>query len=231
VSIEADLTDEAVARFLRENPDYFQRYPGLLTLLELPHESGQAVSLVERQVALLRERNIDMRKRLTQLVGTASTNDTLFDKTRSLTLALLDVETLEGLDEVVEQSLKAGFRADDVACFVCSERPLPELAHVHRCASARELPMLNLTQSTGTSCGPLRADEYKRLFGASDGSESSAALVQLRRRDLLGILAIGSRDARRFSPDMGTLFVRYIGDVMARLLVRLLGEPEVHDRS
>ena len=231
MSIEADLTDEAVARFLRENPDYFQRYPGLLTLLELPHGSGQTVSLVERQVAVLRERNIDMRKRLTQLVGAANTNDTLFDKTRSLTLALLDVETLDGLDDVIEQSLKSGFRADDVACFVCSSKPLPELRNLHRCASTRDLPMLNLTQSTGTSCGPLRADEYKRLFRSSDGGESSAALVQLRHRELVGILAIGSRDARRFSPDMGTLFVRYIGDVLARLLVRLLSEPEVHDRS
>ena len=232
MSVQADLSDEAVARFLRENPDYFQRFPGLITLLVLPHESGQAVSLVERQVALLKERNVDMRKRLTQLVGAANTNDSLFDKTRSLTLALLDVETLQDLDGVIEQSLRSGFKADDVACFVCCERRLPELKHVHRCASTRELPMLNLTQSTGTSCGPLRGDEYRRLFRRSDGAESSAALVQLRHKDLVGILAIGSHDSRRFSPDMGTLFVRYIGDVLARLLVRLLAaESEVHDRS
>ena len=226
-----DLNDEAVARFLREHPDYFQRFPGVLTLLELPHQSGRAVSLVERQVALLRERNIDLRKRLTQLVGAANTNDTLFDKTRSLTLALLDVESFEGLDDVIEQQLRSGFKADDVACFVCCDRPFPERKHVHRCGSVRELPMMNLTQSTGTSCGPLRADEYRRLFRTSDVGECSAALVQLRHKELVGILAIGSRDPRRFSPDMGTLFVRYIGDVLARILVRLAAEPEGHDRS
>jgi hypothetical protein len=214
-------SDEAVARFLRENPDYFQRYPGLLTLLELPHESGHAVSLVERQVALLRERNIDMRKRLTQLVGTATTNDNLFDKTRSLTLALLDATDLADLDGVIERSLRAGFRADDVGCFVAHPRPLSGLSHIRGCQGPSELPMLNLTQSTGTSCGPLRAEEYRRLF-ASDATEGSAALVQLRHRDLVGILAVGSRDSRRFSPDMGTLFVRYIGDVLARVLARLL---------
>jgi len=198
----------------------------LLTVLELPHESGQAVSLVERQVAILRERNIDMRKRLTQLVGAASTNDTLFDKTRSLTLALLEVADFAELDAVIEESLRAGFKADDVACYVHSPQPIPALRHLHSCASVRELPMLNLTQSTGTSCGPRRGDEYRRLFHTSDSSESSAALVQLRHRDLVGVLAIGSRDPRRFSPDMGTIFVRYIGDVVARLLVRLLGSQE-----
>jgi len=218
--------DETVARFLRENPDYFQRYPGLLTLLELPHDTGQAVSLVERQVAILRERNIDMRKRLTQLVGAATTNDSLFDKTRTLTLSLLDVEDFAGLDAVIDQSLKAGFKADDVACYVAHAGPMPELRHVHRCENARELPMMNLTQSTGTSCGPLRADEYRRLFRVSDAVDASAALVQLRHHDLVGILAIGSRDPRRFSPDMGTLFVRYIGDVLARLIVRLLATNE-----
>lgn len=222
MSAGSDINDETVARFLRENPDYFQRFPGLLTLLVLPHASGQAVSLVERQVAVLRERNIDMRKRLTQLVGAANTNDSLFDKTRALTLALLDVEGLAGLDAVLDASLKAGFRADDLACYLALDAPLPALNHIHRCDAERDLPMINLTQSTGTSCGPLRADEYRRLFRVDEVSETSAALVQLRHRHIVGILAIGSHDPRRFSPDMGTLFVRYIGDVLARTLARLL---------
>jgi hypothetical protein len=222
VSASSDVNDETVARFLRENPDYFQRYPGLLTLLVLPHASGQAVSLVERQVAVLRERNIDMRKRLTQLVGAANTNDSLFDKTRALTLALLDVEDLAGLDAVLDASLKAGFRADDLACYLALDTRLPALRQIHRCASERELPMINLTQSTGTSCGPLRADEYRRLFRVDEAADASSALVQLRHRHIVGILAIGSRDSRRFSADMGTLFVRYIGDVLARTLARLL---------
>lgn len=226
MTTQTGIDDEAVARFLRENPDYFQRYPGILTLLELPHPSGQAVSLVERQVAVLRERNIDMRKRLTQLVGAASTNDSLFDKTRTLTLALLDVDDFAGLDAVIDESLKAGFRADDVACYLAVSTPIPRLRHVHGCDHSNELPMLNLTQSTGTSCGPLRAEEYRRLFRVADAVDASAALVQLRHRGLVGILAIGSRDPRRFSPDMGTLFVRYIGDVLARLIVRLLAANE-----
>ena len=82
--------------------------------------------------------------------------------------------------------------------------------------------MLHLTQSTGTACGPLRGPEYKRLFNVPDAAEASAAIVQLRHADLVGVLAIGSRDPRRFSTEMGTLFVRYIGDVLARVLVRLL---------
>ena len=82
-------------RYLRENPDFFGRHPMLLTDLSLPHDSGEAISLVERQVAILRERNIDMRRRLTHLVGAANTNDTLFEKTRRFTLNMLDCDDLD----------------------------------------------------------------------------------------------------------------------------------------
>lgn len=222
MTTETVISDDDVARFLRANPGYFQRFPGLLAMLDLPHESGKAVSLMERQVAILRERNIDMRKRFTQLVGAANTNDSLFDKTRTLTLALLDAEDFAQLDGVIDRSLKTSFKADAVACYIAHPRKPPAQHHIHYCATSEHLPMLHLTQSTGTACGPVRGPEYKRLFNVPDAPEASAAIVQLRHADLVGVFAIGSRDPRRFSADMGTLFVRYIADVLARVLVRLL---------
>jgi uncharacterized protein YigA (DUF484 family) len=72
------------------------------------------------------------------------------------------------------------------------------------------------------SCGLLRSDEFQKLFGETAAIDGSAALIQLRHGDLIGVLAIGSRDPLRFSPEMGTLFVRYIGDVLSRVLARLL---------
>src|SRR5262249_50100746 len=83
-------SEDAVMQYLRDNPDFFGRHPMLLTDLSLPHDTGQAISLVERQVAILRERNIDMRRRLNHLVGAANTNDTLYEKTRRFTLEMLD---------------------------------------------------------------------------------------------------------------------------------------------
>jgi uncharacterized protein YigA (DUF484 family) len=78
------------------------------------------------------------------------------------------------------------------------------------------------------SCGLLRGDEFQTLFGAS-AIDGSAALIQLRHGDLIGVLAIGSRDPVRFSPEMGTLFIRYIGDVLSRVLARLLHRDDGGD--
>jgi uncharacterized protein len=103
------LDDETVMRYLRDHTDFFQRHPELVSELELPHESGSAVSLVERQVALLRDRNIELRKRLGTLLQAAEENDALFTKTRALTLALLDAGSLDDLDAALTGAVSGRF--------------------------------------------------------------------------------------------------------------------------
>ncbi len=225
--------EDAVTQYLRDNPDFFGRHPMLLTDLNLPHDSGQAISLVERQVAILRERNIDMRRRLTHLVGAANVNDTLFEKTRRFTLQALDCSDLASIDRMLAATLIDDFAADLAQCFVTHPRAFESLPHLGYCRSAQELPLIHLTQTAGLSCGPLRADEFQTLFGDSPAGDSSAgdgsaALIQLKHGKLIGVLAIGSRDSARFSPEMGTLFVRYIGDVLARVLSKLLADNDRH---
>ncbi len=214
--------EDSVIRYLRENPDFFGRHPMLLTDLSLPHDSGQAISLVERQVAILRERNIDMRRRLNHLVGAATTNDTLFEKTRRFTLAVLDCENLNALDCVLGDTLIDDFAADYAHCYVSYPQPFASRAHLICSNSTAELPLTGLTEATGLSCGLLRAADFANLFGNSASGDGSAALIQLRQGELVGVLAIGSRDPMRFAPDMGTLFIRYIGDVLSRVIARLL---------
>ena len=214
--------EDTVMRYLRDNPDFFGRHPMLLTDLSLPHDSGQAISLVERQVAILRERNIDMRRRLTHLVGAANVNDTLFEKTRRFTLRVLDCENLDAIEAVLAETLIDDFAADHARCFVSHPNAFESRRLLTFCGSAQELPLIHLTQTTGLSCGLLRADEFQKLFGESAKVDGSAALILLRHGDLVGILAIGSRDPMRFTPEMGTLFIRYIGDVLSRVLARLL---------
>ncbi|WP_164247913.1 DUF484 family protein, partial [Stenotrophomonas maltophilia] len=81
--------------YLSQHPEFFVEHDELIPELRIPHQPGDAVSLVERQVRLLRERNIEMRHRLSQLMDVARENDRLFDKTRRLVHDLLDATSLE----------------------------------------------------------------------------------------------------------------------------------------
>src|SRR3990167_1227658 len=111
----AELTAEQVASYLHAHPEFFVDRDELLGEMRIPHQPGDAVSLVERQVRLLRERNIEMRHRLSQLMDVARDNDRLFDKTRRLVLDLLDASSLEEVVSCVEDSLRSEFQVPFVS--------------------------------------------------------------------------------------------------------------------
>lgn len=214
----APLPDaEAVAAYLRAHPEFFVDHDELLTELRLPHQPGAAVSLVERQVKLLRERNIEMRHRLSQLMDVARDNDRLFDKTRRLVLDLLDAGSLEEVVSAVEDSLRHEFQVPYVSLILFSDAALP----VGRCVSPAEVQQRigSLLAGGKTLCGALRPHELAFLFGEEDSaSVGSAAVVILDQQ--LGALAIGSPDPQHYKSSLGTLFLSYIAEVLTRVLPR-----------
>ncbi len=212
------LTDQAIIEHLRADPGFFQRHSGLLSELNLPHDSGKAISLVERQVAILRERNMQMRKRMNELLQAAKDNDELFAKTRTLTLELLNVQTWHELNEVLATYVLADFQADFVCCHLMN---LPVFLD-HLVSHEADPPYQRLVPNSVPACTPLRAEELARLFPAqSHQSDGSAVLAPLSWEHGEGCLIIGSRHTNRFTSDMDTLFVTYIGEVLSRVIQRL----------
>jgi uncharacterized protein YigA (DUF484 family) len=214
------LDNDIVAEYLSNNKNFFSQNPELLHFLELPHESGTATSLVERQVAILRERNIDTRKRLTALLEAAATNDRLFQKTRKLSLALMDASTPAELDDVLAENLIADFEADHAVVYLLGSH-IPEQPHILNLSTEDSAPIAGLFSHTGPSCGTYRSAEYAQLFNDhSFRAPGSAALVPMQCQDLNAALAIGSADPNRFSREMGTIFLEFIGEVLNRTLLR-----------
>src|SRR5210317_188769 len=104
-----ELSDDTVREFLKDNSDFLQRNPDMLDYLHISHASGSAVSLVEKQVSVLRERNMDMRHRLNTLTANARDNDKLYEQTRSLVLKLLEADSVAALCQTFMTSLGEGF--------------------------------------------------------------------------------------------------------------------------
>lgn len=211
------LDSETVAAYLRLHPEFFIDHDELIPELRIPHQRGDTVSLVERQVKLLRERNIEMRHRLSQLMDVARDNDRLFDKTRRLVLDLLDASSLEEVVSCVEDSLRREFQVPFVSLILFSEAPLP----VGRSVSSAEAHQAigGLLAGGKTICGVLREHELKFLFGSEDGAQvGSAAVVSVSHQGLHGVLAIGSADPQHYKSSLGTLFLGYIAEVLARVV-------------
>src|SRR3989344_4804408 len=207
---------EAVAAYLRAHPEFFVDHDELIPELRIPHQPGTAVSLVERQVKLLRERNIEMRHRLSQLMDVARDNDRLFDKPRPLVLDLLDASSLEEVVSCVEDSLRREFQVPFVSLILFSDTPIP----VGRSVSSAEAHQAigGLLAGGKTICGVLREHELNFLFGNEDGAQvGSAAVVSISHQGLHGVLAIGSADPQHYKSSLGTLFLGYIAEVLARV--------------
>ena len=217
-----DLDAADVVSYLRAHPDFFADNKFLLAELNLPHASGRAVSLVERQVDILRERNMVMRKRMNELLHTARHNDELFSKTRSLTLAFLECDSMQALNEVLATHVLVDFEADFVACHLSgAEAPnlIAQGALDHFRTQAEPPTFSQLINGDQATCISLRNEELNSVFPMADiEAEGSAVLIPFSGQGLSGILAIGSRDAGYFTQDMDTLFVRYIADVLNKVL-------------
>lgn len=215
-----DAEAAAVAEYLRKNTGFFVDHEELLTSLRLPHQRGDTVSLVERQVKVLRERNIEMRNRLSQLMDVARDNDRLFEKTRRLILDLLDTSSLEEAVIAVEDSLRQEFQVPFASLILFAETPTPVGRSVTLAEAQKAIGGL-LTEGK-TLCGTLRDHELDFLFGEDQRKQiGSTAVVALSYQGVLqGVLAIGSRDPQHYKSSLGTLFLNYIAEVLSRVLPR-----------
>lgn len=216
------LPSEAqVAAWLKANPDFFERHPDLLAELAIPHVTGAAVSLVERQVGVLRERNVELRERLHGLLEVARENDLLFGKMRGLILALLEAESVPALASALEDELKSRFASEFISLMLFDADGLTGAAQSVTLQAAQE-QVPGLVKGRQAIAGQLRAEELTFLFGHEGGQVKSCAVIPLHHGRALGLLAIGSASPEHFRTSMDTLFISFIGEVLARVLLPLL---------
>lgn len=215
-------SEASIADYLQRNPDFFERHASLLTKLKLPHNRGAAtVSLVERQVQALRDKNQALETRLRELIDVARGNDVLAAKIHRLACRLVRARNANTLLDSMETSLREDFGASEWLLLLAPARPSGlasiDSRHLRMMEpNAPELKMFEtLFESARPRCGQIRDSQRDFLFGAGTIEIGSAALVPLGREVGFGLLAIGSPDAQRFHPTMSTEFLARIGDLVS----------------
>lgn len=218
-----ELTAEAVADYLRSHPEFFIGHEDVLAELKLPHNSGRAISLVERQVHLFREQRDTLQHELAELVAVARQNDRLFEKSKRLLVKLLEAESLADIAAVLDESLRHDFGLDASGLVLFSEQSSPpqqgSLHFITRHQADEVLGSLLLGDKA--LCGRFRESQLRLLFPSAE-NVGSAAIIPLRYDGLLGALAVGSKDVDYFESGMGSLFLSYISDTLSRMLPPLL---------
>ena len=214
------LSPERVAAFLRDNPDFFEVHADLLLDLSLPHDGGAgAVSLVERQIKLLRRRNAEMRRTLEEYVANARASDELAGKLNLLVTRLLACrepgERLRGLPE----NLREIFSLDFVRILLFGAAPgdCAEVAGIE--ATPRENLMAEglsaVLKANAPRCGRYSSEQRQFLFGEQAGEVASVALAPLGDGGKLGLLALGSSDPDHYHRGKSTDFLGRVSEIVA----------------
>lgn len=221
------ISADSVAEYLRNHPEFFNEYQDLLEEIIVPHSSGDAISLVERQVSILREQNEQAKKRLHELIEIARQNEELARRMHQLALTLMDVAEPKDIFNTLYDNLRRNFRADYVAVRLFAEPAFVDSYAGEEFAGV-DIPQETLFKSIISKrlplSGRLKRQQQVFLFG-DDGDEiASAVMVPLHSAEWGGILAIGSKDANRFQEGMGVELLANLGEILSFILKPWIAE-------
>ena len=211
-----DELEQQVVDYLSAHPDFFVRHPGLLGEIDIPHESGAAISLIERQVESLRKQLKETRRQLAAVTEVARHNHSLQERMHRLTLELIDAATFDEVLNALEDELHDDFKADAMELRLFSSSNLDE--HLEESLNGQAATFQKFFEQNKPICGQLEQQQLHYIFGADGDRINSTALIPLKSEGVLGLLAIGSVDPERFSPHHGTEFLSRLGEIIGRTL-------------
>lgn len=218
-----DISVKQVRGYLRDNPSFFDENPDILETMIVPHNTEGAVSLIERQLAVLRSRNSEMKEQLDSLYSAAQENEMMFEKTNHLISGLLEANNLGALIESLYESLGSDYGVEAYSLTLFGDEVnLPKsMAQISSPDKAHKV-IASILSTSGAVCGQLGASEMNFLFGDHKNALGSAATVVLGQDSKLGVLALGNSDPHFYQNDMGTIFLDYLAEVLSRLLPQYL---------
>ncbi len=231
-SVSTTAVDEhALSQYLQQTPDFFERHPQLLTRLRLQHpRNGTTISLIERQVEVLRAKHVALEQQLADFVRVARANDALAEKIHRFATQLLHTTTSAAALALIEKSLREDFDTH-YGALMLQQPPggggLASLgegaAHFVRLVAAEDPNFRSfdsLFAGGKPRCGQVRDSQRDFLFGADAANIGSVALVPLAELPQPGLLALGSVEKERFHPGMSTEFLARMGSLIAAAISR-----------
>lgn len=214
-------TDLQLIGLLRENPDFLNRHPELLSVLEVRHQSGGAVSLIERQVDVLRQQKKTQEDRLLELMDVARDNERLAEIRHRLAIDLLSTHDIDDVITIVLDAFRDEMSADYavIKLFSSDEKKIEQSAGLFVNTDDDALKAFKtMLEHKNTVCGKSTDEQKDYLFDDKAATVKSVAIIPLVAGANLGLIGLGAENAERFNSSMGTEFLSQIGELISASL-------------
>lgn len=220
------LSEESVAHYLQQHPEFFTHHESLLATMKIPHITGSAISLIERQLAVLRRENQQLQRQLDKLVSIAQENEQLNWRIQHLIAALASATGIDEFFHILYTTLENEFNTQAVAV-KWFELPSGQLRDEFKEYDAQVFALFeNLLANNTPFCGQLSTERLEYLF--PNNNIASAVLLPLGKPKPQGVLAMGSQEISRFHAGMGTELLQYMADLIGYLLKMWLQLSSTH---
>lgn len=214
------MTPDAVATFLQDHPEFFEQYADTLADIYIPHpHGGRAIPISERQILTLRERCKLLETKLREIIQFGEENDAIGEKVHRIALELVRAANLDTLLKALYHNLREDFAVPHVALRLWTDwdhPPAPEFS-----AASHEVKVF-ADSLNHPYCTAKAMFESGQWFGENEAAVKSFAYVPMRAEKVFGILALASEDPQRFYPEMGTLYLKRLGELVSTSLRRYL---------
>ena len=207
------MTTDDIARFLRTHPHFFDQHPDLLESIHVPHPyGGRAIPLTERQTVALREKVKLLEGKLAEIIKYAEENDAISEKVHRLSVALGGARDFPALAHSLYFHMREDFAVPHVALRVWGKSVPVDFQEAE---PVNEPQRRHAETMSAPQCGAATGNPFVPWFREAAEHVRSVALVPLGQTSVFGLLALGSEDPQRFFPEMGTLYLRRIGELCA----------------
>jgi len=220
-SSENALPEERqVVDYLMSNPDFFLQHAPLLHDLQIPHESGGAVSLVERQVQALREKNLEFENKLREMVDAVHDNQRLHVSLQRLAVNLFAADSLDDMLGIIDDELRHKLGTEFVYFRLSAEAEVDQsrLSKGHTYVAKDDVLLQDFAKNIDEKriqCGRFNETQISELFLEDAPEVKSAAVIPVSDAGIRGIIALGSTDEHRYHPGMGTDFLTSLADLIS----------------
>lgn len=214
---------EQVESYLLKHPEFFHNHLDLLEHLSIPHPSGDAVSLISKQLEIFRGKHQELENQLSALIEIAKENDTAFNRMHELTLAMLESNSLTQMIDNLSQVLSECFVTDFVAVKIISDKQDEKMNQIFVKPDNKLLKHFSQELSSNQpKCGKPTLAQARFLFGDAAQHIKSCAIIPMAFTEIEGLLGVGSRDDDRFHCSMGNLFLTQMSEIIGTRLISLL---------
>ena len=216
------MNPDEVASYLKQHPEFFENYAEALAEIYISHpHGGRAISISERQILTLRDRAKQLEGKLREVIQFGEENDAIGEKVQRISIALIAARDIRSALNAVYLGLREDFTVPHVALRIWrgnSHGDMPEFGRVSE--TSREF-----AASLGNPyCSGHAMVDTAGLFGEASAHLRSYSYLPLRDGETFGLLALASEDPQRFYPEMGTVYLKRIGELIAAGLARHLSQ-------